>query len=42
MEIGLNPELIAQGSGVDECYGIYQQQVQVIRISKKDLIYNLI
>ncbi len=25
MKIGLNPELIAQASGVAGCYGIYQQ-----------------
>jgi hypothetical protein len=25
MKIGLNPELIALGSGVDGYYGIYQQ-----------------
>ncbi len=42
MKIGLNPEIIVQGSGPAGCYGIYQQQLQVIRILKKDLIYNLI
>ena len=25
MKIGINPELIARGSGVAGCYGIYQQ-----------------
>ena len=25
IKIGLNPELIAQGSGVAGCYGIYKQ-----------------
>jgi hypothetical protein len=25
MKIGLNPELIVQGSGLAGCYGIYQQ-----------------
>jgi hypothetical protein len=41
MKIGLNPELIAQGSGPAGCYGIYQQYVQVIKILKKDIIFNL-
>jgi hypothetical protein len=35
MKIGLNPELIVQGSGPAGCYGIYQQYLQVIRILKK-------
>jgi hypothetical protein len=32
MEIGINPESIAQGFG---CRGIYQQQLQVIKILKQ-------
>ncbi len=40
MKIRLNPELIAQGSDPAGCCGIYRQ-VQVIKILKTDLIFNL-
>ncbi len=41
MKTGLNPALIAQGSGFAGCYGIYQHKVQVTKILKKDLMFNL-
>jgi hypothetical protein len=37
MKFGINQVLIRQGSGRAGCYGIYQKQVQVIKIFKKGL-----
>ena len=41
MKTGLNQVLIPPDFGVDGYYGIYQPLKKVIKILKKDLIFNL-
>jgi hypothetical protein len=41
LNIGINQELIHLHSGLISCYGIYLQHVQVLKILKNDLIFNL-
>ncbi len=42
MKIGLSQVLIRPVGGVAGSYGIYQHRFQVVKILKKDLIFNQI